>query len=289
MTIDIEGRPVDNPAAAPTADTYIVRPDYFATMRIPVLAGRPFESSDRGARRPSPSFSRTMADELWPGEDPIGRRIRVPGNPNGPLRTIVGIVGDVKQYGVHMPVTRQAYVPHAQPPFGPQRFMTVVVRTAAERDPLSLASTVRERVRSIDALQPVTRVQTFDEIIAQSLATRRFTLPVARLVRWHRGAACHRRSVRRPRLHRQPAVSGYRRSHGVGRQRTRDQQPGDATGNDVGHRWTGIGPGCQYGDRPRHRVHVVRHLVSRFHDVRYGHHDNGRGRARRVHLLTAGQ
>jgi putative ABC transport system permease protein len=54
--------------------------------------------------------------------------------------------------------------------------MTVVVRTAAERDPLSLVPTVREHVRSIDRLQPVTRIQTFDDIVAQSMATRRFTL-----------------------------------------------------------------------------------------------------------------
>jgi putative ABC transport system permease protein len=117
-----------------------------------------------------------MAEELWPGDDTIGRRVRVPGNPNGPLRTIVGIVGDVRQRGLHMPETKQAYIPHAQPPFGPQRFMTVVVRTAAERDPLSLVPTVREHVRSIDPLQPVTRIQTFDDIVAQSMATRRFTL-----------------------------------------------------------------------------------------------------------------
>ena len=75
-----------------------------------------------------------------------------------------------------MPVTKQIYIPHTQPPFGPQRFMTMVVRTAVDRDPLSLASIVREHVRSIDPLLPVTRIQTFDGIVAQSMATRRFTL-----------------------------------------------------------------------------------------------------------------
>ena len=176
MTIGVEGRPVENPAAAPMADTYIVRPDYFVTMGIPVLSGRPFASSDRNGATPVAVISRTTAEELWPGENPIGRRIRVPGNPNGPLRTIVGVVGDVKHNGLHMPVTKQAYIPHAQPPFGPQRLMAVVVRTAADRDPLSLASTVREHVRSIDPLQPVTRIRTFDDIVGQSVATRRFTL-----------------------------------------------------------------------------------------------------------------
>ena len=100
------------------ADTYIVRPDYFSTMGIPVLGGRPFESADGERAAPVAIISKTMAEELWPGEDPIGRRIRVPGAPMGPLRTIVGIVGEVKHYGLHMPVTKQVYVPHAQPPFG---------------------------------------------------------------------------------------------------------------------------------------------------------------------------
>jgi putative ABC transport system permease protein len=176
MTVQIEGRPIENPAAAPTADTYIVRPDYFSTMGIRVLRGRPFESTDSERAAPAAIISQTTAEELWPGEDPIGRLIRVPGNPKGPLRTIVGIVGDVKHYGLHMPMTKQVYLPHAQPPFGPQRFMTMVVRTAADRDPLSFASTVREQVRSIDPLQPVTRLQTFEDIVAQSMVTRRFTL-----------------------------------------------------------------------------------------------------------------
>lgn len=176
MTVQIEGRPIENPAAAPTADTYTVRPDYFSTMGIRVLRGRPFESADSERGAPVAIISQMTAEELWPGEDPIGRRIRVPGNPKGPLRTIVGIVGGVKHYGLHMPVTKQVYLPHAQPPFGPQRIMTMVVRTVADRDPLSLASTAREHVRSIDPLQPVTRIQTFDGVVAQSLATRRFTL-----------------------------------------------------------------------------------------------------------------
>jgi putative ABC transport system permease protein len=176
MTVQIEGRLIENPAAAPTADTYTVRPDYFSTMGIRVLRGRSFESADSERALPVAIISQTTAKELWPGEDPMGRRIRVPGNPKSPLRTIVGIVGDVRHYGLHMPVTKQVYIPHAQPPFGPQRFMTMVVRTTAESDPLSLASTVREHVRSIDPLLPVTRIQTFDGIVAQSLATRRFTL-----------------------------------------------------------------------------------------------------------------
>jgi len=175
MTVQIEGRPIENPAAAPRADTYAVRPEYFETTGVPLLWGRRFEDTDGERAAPVVIIGKTMAEELWPGEDPIGRRIRVPGAPVYPLRTIVGVVGDVKHFGLHLPVTPQAYIPHAQPPWR-MGVMTVVVRADAERDPLSLVSAVREHVRSIDPLQPVTRIQTFDDIVAQSMATRRFTL-----------------------------------------------------------------------------------------------------------------
>jgi putative ABC transport system permease protein len=174
MTVRIEGRSLVNPAAAPVADTYAVRPDYFSTMGIPVLGGRGFESADGERTAPVAIISKATADELWPGEDPIGRRIAVPGGPQSPLRTIVGIVGNVRHYGLHMPVTMQVYLPHAQQPW--PMAATMVVRTAGGIDPLSLASSVREHVRSIDPLQPVTQIQTFDDIVAQSMATRRFTL-----------------------------------------------------------------------------------------------------------------
>ena len=174
MTLRIEGRPLENPAAAPVADTYAVRPNYFSTMGIPVLRGRGFESADGERAAPVVIISKATAEELWPGEDPIGRRIAVPGGPKSPLRTIVGIVGDVRHFGLHMPVTKQVYLPHAQPPW--PMAATMVVRTAGGIDPLSLVSTVREHVRSIDPLQPVTKIQTFDDIVAQSMATRRFIL-----------------------------------------------------------------------------------------------------------------
>jgi putative ABC transport system permease protein len=174
MTVQIEGRPIENPAAAPRADTYAVHPDYFETTGVPLLSGRRFEYTDGERAAPVVIIGKTTAEELWPGENPIGRRIRVPAAPVYPLRTIVGVVGDVKHFGLHLPVTPQAYLPHAQSPWR-MPMMTMVVRADAERDPLSLVSTVREHVRRIDPLQPVTRIQTFDDIVAQSVAARRFT------------------------------------------------------------------------------------------------------------------
>ena len=171
--ITIEGRSYDNPAAAPNADTYAIRPDYFAAMGIRLLSGRVFGEQDGTDAAPVAIVGQAMAEELWPGDDPIGQRIRVAGGPNNPFRTIVGVVGSVKHYGLHLPETMQVYVPHAQTHY-PQPSVTVVVRTA--QDPLALASAAREEVRGIDPRQPVTKIRTYEGIVGESMATRRFTL-----------------------------------------------------------------------------------------------------------------
>jgi putative ABC transport system permease protein len=171
--ITLEDRPLENPASAPEADRYAVRPDYFKTMGIPIVRGRPLDHTDREDSIPVAVIGTSMANQLWPNEDPIGRRIRVAGGPNNPMRTIVGIVGDVRHYGLHLPATLQVYIPHAQTHY-PEPMLTVVVRTVS--NPLAIVSAARETVQVIDPLQPVTKVQTYDAIVAASLATRRFTL-----------------------------------------------------------------------------------------------------------------
>ena len=173
--ITIEGRTFDNPAAAPNADRYAIRPEYFTAMRIPLRAGRLFGDADSVDTAPVAIVGETMARELWPGENPLGRRIRVAGGPNNPFRTIVGIVGDVRHYGLHLPETMQVYVPHAQTHY-PEPYVTMLVRTTGDRDPVSIAPAVREFVREVDALQPVTQVRSYEAAVAESIAERRFTL-----------------------------------------------------------------------------------------------------------------
>ncbi|MBA3270912.1 MAG: ABC transporter permease [Acidobacteria bacterium] len=173
--ITIDGRPSNNPAAAPDADRYTVRPGYFETMRIPLLGGRLLDERDGTGAPPVAVVGEKMAADLWPGEEVIGRRIRVAGGTDNPMRTIVGVVGDVRHYGLHLPATLQVYVPHAQAHY-PEPALAIVVRLAAGFDPLSVALAVRDHVRAIDPLQPVTKMQTYDSIVAESMATRRFTL-----------------------------------------------------------------------------------------------------------------
>ena len=173
--VTIEGRPLPNPASAPEADRYGVTPGYFSAMNIPLLRGRLFTAADTIGASPVVVIGKTMADELWPGEDPIGRRVTLAGGPDNPPRTIIGIVGDVRHYGLHMPATIQAYMPRSQAPWI-ETSMTMVVRVKGGVDPLSIAAVAREQVRAIDPLQPVTQMRSYEAILAKSMATRRFTL-----------------------------------------------------------------------------------------------------------------
>ncbi len=172
--ITIEERPLANPAEAPEADRFAVRPGYFDTMGIPLVRGRYLDERDGRDAAPVAVIGRTMAEELWPGEDPIGRRIRVAGGPTNPMRKIVGIVGDVRHDGLHLPVTSQVYVPHAQGHY-PEPMLAMLVRVD-RGDPLELAHAVRAHARALDPLQPVTDLQRYQDILAASMATRRFTL-----------------------------------------------------------------------------------------------------------------
>jgi putative ABC transport system permease protein len=178
--VRIEGRPLANPADAPEADRYGVTPGYFAAMNIPLVRGRLFTDADGAGAPPVVVIGKTAADELWPGEDPIGQRVTLAGGPDNPPRTIVGIVGDVRHYGLHLPVTIQAYMPRAQSPWV-ETSMTMVVRAKEGIGPLALAATARDQVRAIDRQQPIIDMRTFDAILAKSLSTRRFTLALLAL------------------------------------------------------------------------------------------------------------
>jgi len=171
----IEGRQLANPEEAPEADRYGVEADYFAAMKIPLVRGRLFTPADGPGAPPVIVIGKTTAERLWPGEDPIGRRVTLAGGPNNPPRTIVGVVGDVHHDGLHLPVSYQAYMPQSQSPW-PQSSMTMLIRVRDGQDPAAIAAAARERLRAIDPQQPIIRMRTYDSIISTLMATRRFTL-----------------------------------------------------------------------------------------------------------------
>ena len=174
-SITIAGRPLANPAEAPEADRYGIEGNYFAAMQIPLLKGRVISDADAPGTPPVVVIGKTAAERLFPGEDPIGRSIQLAGGPNNPFRTIVGVVGDVRHYGLDIAPENQAYMPQSQSPW-PQSNMTLIIRVKDGVDPLSLAAAAREQARAIDSQQPIIRIETYDTIVATLMATRRFTL-----------------------------------------------------------------------------------------------------------------
>ena len=168
----IQDRPLANESEAPSPDTYSVSPDYFSVMRIPLKRGRLFTAEDRiGAQRVA-LISESCARAVFPGEDPIGKHIQLGGRDDTKeWMTIVGIVGDVRQYALDRPSAMEAYIAQAQNiDYG----SNLVVRTTG--DPQLRETDVRKAFLFVDATQPIYEVQPLESYVAESMAARRYTL-----------------------------------------------------------------------------------------------------------------
>jgi len=167
--IHVEGKTLPNPEEDPSADRYSISPGYLRAMRIPLLSGREFEARDVAASPKVVLVNETMARKFWPGEDPLGKRLRM-GDTKGPWRTVVGVVGDVLHRGLDAPHTLQIYLPTAQ-----FTDSTAVLAVRTETDPIAVAAAVRSEISSIDSQVPVSGVATMDEVVSASVANQRFT------------------------------------------------------------------------------------------------------------------
>jgi putative ABC transport system permease protein len=175
---EIEGRPVDDPERLPTADFRVATPQYFATIGVPVVSGRVFSDMDGEASMRVVVINRAMT-KYWEGTDPIGGRIGLPGPPPRPGQppnpinwfTVVGVVGDVRQFGLAQETVAQVYVPLTQSPFGVAG--QILVRTAG--DPAAFGNVLRDTVHAVDPNQPVENVQTLDDLRSEALAAPRLT------------------------------------------------------------------------------------------------------------------
>jgi putative ABC transport system permease protein len=163
----IEGRPEDNPDRRPTADVNIASPKYFDSLGIPLLAGRTFTELDHGEAPLVAVINRAMT-RYFDG-DPIGARISV--NNGQSWLTIVGVVGDVRQYSLDQDAIAQVYTPLRQATNGLAG--RLLVRT--ESDPRQAAETIRRTIHRLDPDMPVENVNTIDELRSTSLARPRLT------------------------------------------------------------------------------------------------------------------
>jgi putative ABC transport system permease protein len=144
-------------------------PGYFETMRIPLLRGRDFAASDTLDRPWVAIVSRQLADRYWPGEDPIGRRVRRGTTPTE--LTVIGVVGDVRDVGISQAPEPTFYVPFSQNSVAVTP-VSLVLRTGG--DPLVSSGAVRAAVFSVDPQQPIDSVSTLEQFLADSLGPQRF-------------------------------------------------------------------------------------------------------------------
>jgi predicted permease len=146
--------------------------NYFEAMEIPLLRGRYFNEFDTSTTDRVALIDEFMATELWPGQDPVGKRFHYGGvNSKSQWITVIGIVGRVKQYTLDADSRIAIYLPHTQYPV---REMNVVLRS--KDDAAALAAAAQERVQELDADLPVYGVRTMEQRLEASLARRRFSM-----------------------------------------------------------------------------------------------------------------
>jgi len=166
---EIEGRELADANQAPIADIRIVDANYFRTLSIPLRAGRLFAESD-GADSPRVMIiNEEMARRHWPNEDLLGRRVTMK-DWGAPLTgEIVGVVGDVKANGLDSSTRPMIYWPYPQ---FPGVFNALVIH--AKGDPMNIVAAVKSQVWSVDREQPLSGIQLLEDVIAESIAPRRF-------------------------------------------------------------------------------------------------------------------
>jgi predicted permease len=161
----VEGQPLPPNGARPVAETRSASPGYFAAMGIPLRKGRPLDAHDYNGQ--TIVVNEAIAQRFFPNSDPVGKRINLCSfGPTPCWLTIVGVVGNVHQYGLDAPPTLDLYYSQGWPQY-------MVIRTAA--DPAALARAAISEVRNFDPNLPVTHVMTLDNLFSDSVSPRRFS------------------------------------------------------------------------------------------------------------------
>jgi putative ABC transport system permease protein len=151
--------------------TRTISAQYFAAMGIPLVAGRTFTEADDGQAPPVAIINQSLARMLFPGRDPLGQPLPSVDEVKNPAR-VVGIVRDTPQMSYEQQPKGEVYIPYEQLFFG--AFMsTIVVRTTG--DPVAVAGTLGREIRALDANQPIVRIATMNDVIAESIWRPRFS------------------------------------------------------------------------------------------------------------------
>jgi putative ABC transport system permease protein len=175
----IEGRPRPEPGKEPVGVRYTVSPDYFRTLGIELLKGRVFAAQDTPDAQPVVIIDEMLARQYFPDEDPLGKRMRQ-ALPDAPSLEIVGVVRHVEHDSLdgQAPARAQFYLNFHQIPVGrlPTQVRRISLLVRTEVEPSSLAPAVRGRVAVLNKDQGVFNVRTMEQLVAQSVAPRRFSM-----------------------------------------------------------------------------------------------------------------
>ena len=171
-SFDIEEHPAPE-GQQPDSPMRIVGPDYFKTMGIPIRQGRGFEPTDQFKSLPVVIVNEQFVQKFFPGKNVIGKHIKPSwgiGDEKALMRTIVGVVGNVKHRTLNMEFTPEVYLSASQIPMDS---MSIVARTSVS-NPAAITSAVRSELAAVDRNIPLVRVRVFDEYLSRALARPRF-------------------------------------------------------------------------------------------------------------------
>jgi putative ABC transport system permease protein len=169
----VEGQPAVEAGNEPEALAHEVSPDYFRTMGIPLLRGRDFTLRDKEGSEPVAIVTRSFAKELLKGRDPIGTRVRWARAEMPEWFTVVGVAGDTKHSALDTDDSSGIYTPLTQKMQPWKRWGVVILKSKAT-DPSSLAPALKQQIWSLDPELPLTEMKTMEEVMALSVAQKRF-------------------------------------------------------------------------------------------------------------------
>ena len=173
FSFSVEGITTPNDMDLPGALYRAVSPDYFNTLRIPILRGRSFNAHDTENSPAVVVVNRRLAERYWPNDDPIGKRLKVgPVDSPNPWSTIIGVVGNVRQSGLYGEQKMELYSSYNQERRGFVAPKDLIVRTKS--DPSAVAAAVRQAVWTVDKDQPVSDVKTMEQVFSATVSRERF-------------------------------------------------------------------------------------------------------------------
>ncbi|MGE5209315.1 MAG: ABC transporter permease [Alphaproteobacteria bacterium] len=168
----IEGRAKNDKSPSPDEEIREVSPDYFRALQTPLIKGRFFTDADKTDAPPVIIVNQAFAKKFWPNEDALGKRIVMGGMSDNPQWiTIVGIVGDMRHFGLDVDPKPEMYVSFAQ-----SAYFTTIYVVRSNQDPRTLLPAIHREMQAIDPAVPVANVRTFEDVVADSVAPRRLSV-----------------------------------------------------------------------------------------------------------------